>query len=330
MINHLYYLLSLSQPQGDKGKIIVFHRDGNYETQWTSIAEEVEETLIYYTGPEKEKAWQAVEALQVEKAKEGFTPDSTLLNLTLSAIPTSYQFIRKLECFSHRNMNDEIFQELRKWRRHAASKAQIPPYFIATDKLLSILSTVTPHHQDELVQIPGIGSNKAQLYGPGILEITQKAPQLYPFPLDWVNDKVLPEELAVWLLEEKVAKEEKRQHRQEQERMEKTALLEAIHQHVSIEPLAQKLSLNIAQLMKKILDLSKEGYDLLPYLESEVSKIQESSRIESVVSMVGSSRLKPIFEQLYGDGKGLASKERGEKYNQIRLICALVQLKSAS
>ena len=330
MISSLYYLLSLSQPQGGKGKIIVFHRNENYETQWTSISDDVEETLIYYTGPEKEKAWQSVEALQVEKAKEGFTPDSTLLNLTLSAIPTSYQFIRKLECFSHKHMNVEIFQELRKWRRHAASKAQIPPYFIATDKLLSILAAVTPHNQDELLQIPGIGSNKAQIYGPAILEITQKASQVYSFPLDWVNDKVLPEELAVWLLEEKATREEKRQHRQEQERMEKTMLLEAIHKQEPIEPMAQRLSLSIAQLMKKMIDLSKEGYEVLPYLQNEVSKIQESAKIESVVSMVGSGRLKPIFEQLYGDGKGLPTKERGEKYNQIRLICALVQLKSAS
>lgn len=330
MISSIYYLITLSHPDGQKGKLIMFERDGSFETHWTSISDELEETVIHYTGTEKENAWQAAEALQYEKSKDGYAPDSTLLTLTLSAIPTSYQFIRKLECFSQKNMNTELFQELKKWRKHTALKAQIPPYFIATDKLLSILATFIPHQEEELLQIPGIGTNKVELYGAAILDITKKAAQPYTFPLDWIKDKVLPEELALWLLEEKFAKEEKRQARAEQELAEKKRLLEAIHNQESIEEIAKKLSLSMAQLMKKMTDLSKEGYEVLPYIQQEVNKIQESQQIESVVSSIGNARLKPIFEHLYGDGKGISSGEKGEKYNRIRIICTYLQLRSAS
>lgn len=330
MLSQIYYLLTLSKPTGEKGKIIIFQRHLNFETHWSAFSGEMEETVIHYTGEEKAKAWQAAEALQLEKGKDGYTPDSPLLTLTLSAIPTPYLLLSKLECFSHKHMNHELFQNLRKWRKFASAKAQIPPYFIATDKLLSILATFVPHDKEELMQIPGIGTNKAEQYGNGILEVTKNVPQPYHFPLDWVKEQVSAEELAVWLCEEKVMREEKRQVRREQELADKKRLLEAIQNQDPIDSIAQNLSLSVTQLMKKIIQLSTEGYAVMDYLQQQVDQVTEYEKILAVVSNLGAVRLKPIFEELYGDGKGLPAKEKGERYNQIRLICTYLLLKQAS
>ncbi|RXT08090.1 HRDC domain-containing protein [Ammoniphilus sp. CFH 90114] len=330
MLSHVYYLLTLAKPTGEKGKIIIFQRGENYEAHWTSLLDGMEETIIQYTGKEKDKAWQTAEALQLDKGKEGFTPDSPLLTLSLSAIPTPYQFLRKLECFSQKNMNPALFQDLRKWRKYASSKGQIPPYFIATDKLLSILATFIPHNEEELRQIPGIGIAKVEQYGKGILELTQKLEQPYPFPLEWVKDVVSAEELSIWLFEEKVTRDQKREIRREQELEEKKRLLQAMQSGEQIETIVKKLNMSMTQLMKRIIELSTEGYEVIPYLQHEVNRINEKEQIQAVVSTKGATRLKPIFEELYGDGKSLPAREKGEKYNQIRLICTLLQLKSAS
>lgn len=122
MISSIYYLITLSHPDGQKGKLIMFERDGSFETHWTSISDELEETVIHYTGTEKENAWQAAEALQYEKSKDGYAPDSTLLTLTLSAIPTSYQFIRKLECFSPKKYEHGIVSRTEKMEKAHSSE----------------------------------------------------------------------------------------------------------------------------------------------------------------------------------------------------------------
>lgn len=329
MVHFIHYLITLDKPSGESGKIVLFHRGDMYETHWNVQEDGQEQTDIYYTGPDLELAWKAAESIRHEKSKEGFLIDSPFITFSLSAVPHSFLFYRKLECFAAKNMNQALFQELRKWRREAANSGNIPPYFIGTDKLLTLLSAFIPQTKEELMQIPGIGKHKLEQYGEAILKITAGFSPPYSFPLDWIQQKVTQEELAAWLLDEKLLKEERRLSRLKQEKEEKMRLLDAIHKHAGIQETAERFSISVSQLLKQIRELAKEGYDVLSYLDREVEQVEEKELIRDLVSMMGSDRLKPIFEKLYGSGD-IPTKEKGEKYNRIRLVCTYFQLKNAS
>lgn len=46
MFSQIYYLLTLSKPTGERGKIIIFQRNLNFETHWSAISGDTEETII--------------------------------------------------------------------------------------------------------------------------------------------------------------------------------------------------------------------------------------------------------------------------------------------
>lgn len=330
MLHEIDFLITLHKPSGERGQIILFRRAGIYEAHWCLISNDHELTDICYSGPDLDKAWQAAEAIQRGKCKEGFTMHSPFITFSLTAIPHSYLYLRKLECFASKHRDQALFHELKKWRRSASSSANIPPYFIGTDKLLSILATFVPQKEEELMQVPGIGKYKLEQYGPAILEITKRFIQPYPFPLEWVQEQISQEELASWLLEEYLLKEEKKQARLRKEKEEKLRLLEAIQDRVSVDEAAERLNIPVSQLIRRIRELAKEGYEVIPYLCQEVERIKEKDVIQDLASTLGSERLKPIFEQMYGNGEDIPVKEKGERYNRIRLVCTYLQLRNVS
>jgi hypothetical protein len=330
MLDHILYLITMDKPSNGYGKIIIYQREGGYQTHWTHFFDRQEETDILYTGNHADEAWKTAEEIRQQKCKEGYTFSNPWFMASLSAVPHSYLFLRKLECFSDRYKELSLFQELKKWRRTTATSQNITPYYIATDKLLHMISTFIPHLPEELMQIPGIGRNKLEQYGDSILEMTKKYAQVYPYPLDWVTDRVTDEELTNWLLDQNLLKQERRRVIEKQEQEEKLRLLEAINDQVPYEEMSERLSLSGVNLMKRIRQLAKEGYDVLPYLQNEVERVKEKDVITDLAATLGNGRLKPIFEQLYGNGEEMPDKEKGKKYNRIRLICTYMQLKSVS
>lgn len=328
MYHSLHFLMTLAKPTGEMGKIVLLVRNGQVETQWSLITPDQEETAIYHTDSDVDQAWKHVETLLLEKMKEGFILNQPWMTHFLSAIPPRFLMIRKLECFATQSMNSPLLLELKKWRKHAASASHFPPYFIGTDKLLSLIATYIPHTEEQLLQIPGIGNNKVSLYGRPILEITRKYEQIHSFPLDWIHQKVTMDDFIPWFITEGKQKEEKRKARVTQEMEEKLRLLEMIEDQVDLEEIAERLSISMSELLKRVRSLDQEGYNIMNFLEKEVEQIQEKSLIEDIAAKLGSDRLKPIYEKLYGnDGSPMTSKEVGQRYNRIRLVCTYLQLK---
>ncbi|MBP1933724.1 HRDC domain-containing protein [Ammoniphilus resinae] len=330
MLNEIQYLISLDRPPFEKGKIIILKRSNGYETHWSYVSGEEESLETLYSGPELERAWLAAEATRQARCRDGFRLQTPHITFYLSAIPKPFLTVRKLECFCSKHHDANLFQELREWRRTASNAAKVPPYFIGTDRLLSIIAALVPQKEEELLQIPGIGQTKLDSYGQEILKITNKYPQIYSFPLDWIQRKVSEEELATWLLEDKIKREERHQVRMKQELEEKRQMLEAIEDQISIGNILDKMSLTMVQFLKRIRELSRDGYDVLPYLQQEVERIKEKDQIVDLVSSLGNERLKPIFEKLYGSMEELPRDEKGEKYNHIRLVCTYLQIQSAA
>ena len=67
---------------------------------------------------------------------------------------------------------------------HGAGKAasdRKAPYFVATNRLLRLISAFVPHTMDELMQLPGVGESKAAEYGLEWLEMMSGIEQSRPF-----------------------------------------------------------------------------------------------------------------------------------------------------
>lgn len=70
---------------------------------------------------------------------------------------------------------ESLFQSLREWRAGEARKLGMPPYIVATDKVLRAVAQKRPASVEDLRQIPGFGPAKTAKYGAGVVEIVATA-----------------------------------------------------------------------------------------------------------------------------------------------------------
>ena len=60
--------------------------------------------------------------------------------------------------------NEELFQRLRTLRKHIADELNVPPYVVFADLSLRSMAQRRPQSRSQFAQIPGVGSNKLDLY----------------------------------------------------------------------------------------------------------------------------------------------------------------------
>jgi hypothetical protein len=330
MIDEITFMLTLhNSSEQSHGKMIIYNRQGLYETHWLKSQHDHEELEVLYSGEEVKEAWRTAQTWMLAKNKDGFQLSTPFFSFPLTTLPKNLLFQRKLECFGLIHPNEPLFLELKNLRKKLSASIGIPPYFIGTDRLLYVISALCPHQIEELIQLPGIGRNKIEQYGPQIIEITKKYPQLYSFPLHWIHEEISNEDLMFWLIEDKLLKEKKEEERIKKEQEDQIRILRLVQDNMTIEDASQQLSMSAANYIKKLHQLALSGYDIVPYIRSEVDRIQERDTIQQFAGQLGFERLKPIFEQMYGDANKMPAKERGDRYNQIRLVCTYLQLKSA-
>lgn len=65
---------------------------------------------------------------------------------------------------------------LKTWRTALAQEKSMPPYIIAHDKALEAVAALKPTTEKELLDVPGFGAKKVEVYGPDILRIVQERP----------------------------------------------------------------------------------------------------------------------------------------------------------
>jgi superfamily II DNA helicase RecQ len=70
---------------------------------------------------------------------------------------------------------ESLFQSLREWRAGEARKLGMPPYIVATDKVLRAVAQKRPTSVEDLRQIPGFGPAKTAKYGAGVVELVTTA-----------------------------------------------------------------------------------------------------------------------------------------------------------
>lgn len=68
-----------------------------------------------------------------------------------------------------------IAAELKKWRKKQAEEMNVPPYVIFGDRTLAEIAVKKPHSESELLDVYGIGENKAAKFGGAILKIISES-----------------------------------------------------------------------------------------------------------------------------------------------------------
>lgn len=64
----------------------------------------------------------------------------------------------------------ELREYLREWRRTTAKRQGVPAYVVMHDTTLDEICRIRPNSKDRLLQVPGIGERKLEMYGGQILE----------------------------------------------------------------------------------------------------------------------------------------------------------------
>ncbi|MCF0261153.1 MAG: HRDC domain-containing protein [Erysipelotrichaceae bacterium] len=72
------------------------------------------------------------------------------------------------------DLDQDLFDDLRRVRMDLARRAGIPPYIIFNDKTLRQLSRIKPKTKEEMLEVQGIGEAKFKTYGSVFLEAIEK------------------------------------------------------------------------------------------------------------------------------------------------------------
>ncbi|PCL90775.1 HRDC domain-containing protein [Paenibacillus lautus] len=230
---------------------------------------------------------------------------------------------QKLQCYSELYGSEELYTELCAWRRRKAASGRKAPYFIASNRVLRMISAFVPQSEEELLQLPGIGVSKASEHGAEWLEITTKTVRTTTFPLDWVYTQLPEEEFLSWLYKQK-----EQRYQQELERFRtRRAMLIGIAEGASLTELEARTSLSRRDLVEELEGLEKEGYDTEQLLQVELNTMTaaEQENVWKAFEELGDTFLKPVLQRVYGQGQAenaeaeeLGGTER--LYERLRLI----------
>ncbi|HZE39098.1 MAG TPA: ATP-dependent DNA helicase UvrD2 [Stackebrandtia sp.] len=69
------------------------------------------------------------------------------------------------------NMDEDLFERLRQWRKETADAAEVPAYIVFTDVTLTAIAERCPKSDTELSSIAGIGPRKLEEYGAAVLAL---------------------------------------------------------------------------------------------------------------------------------------------------------------
>jgi ATP-dependent DNA helicase RecQ len=72
------------------------------------------------------------------------------------------------------DVDGDLFEALKDWRREIASETAVPPYVVFADKVLLALAARRPSNEFDLLEIPGIGPAKAAKFGDDVLALIRK------------------------------------------------------------------------------------------------------------------------------------------------------------
>ncbi|NMO96044.1 HRDC domain-containing protein [Paenibacillus lemnae] len=303
---------------GGAAQVWIGEEEGIWQLGWRETGEEGDlQDESWYEGG----SWQELLCVYrhglAQKLGAGYRPVIEGVFHESDEIKGRNQHALKLQCYSELHSSDDLYSELCSWRRKKAAAGRKAPYFIASNRVLRMISAFVPHTREELLQLPGIGSSKAEEHGEEWLELTGKVTRSFQFPLDWVDRVLGEEEFMTWQYKQK---EQKYKQELEHYRMSRL-LLAGISEGLSIEELSSRTGLTRRAVVEALEDLEKEGYDTEVLIQSELVNMPESEQnsIWQSYEELGDTFLKPVLQRVYG-GETAVEAAQEELYERLRLI----------
>lgn len=293
--------------------------EGVWRMGWNETIAESETETLWYEGASWSEMLHVYRHQLVIKLSEGYRPVLEGLWDDQDGFQGRGMAGQKLLCYSDLNPNDPVYNELSSWRRKKASELRKPPYMIASNRLLKLISVFKPHTIDELLQLPGIGAAKAAEYGNEWIAMMAEAPGERPgnFPLDWVDKQIEDNAYRAWVYKQKEAK-----FRIETERiMIRRKILDEVARGSNLEGMCSLTGLQRRELVEWLEMLEKEGYsmDELIRKELEVLPVEEIQSVRDTYEELGDQLLKPVLQRLYTPEMIEASGQE-VLYERLRLI----------
>ncbi|MFD0961426.1 HRDC domain-containing protein [Paenibacillus chungangensis] len=295
-------------------QLSICERQGVWSVLWMEVKDQEEEPVTWFEGTSWEEMLMTFRHGVAKVMGKGYTP--IIDGMLDDGRTINGGFRSMLQCYGELHYKDELFQQLREWRRSAATTERKSAYIIATNRILWMISAFVPQTKEELMQIPGWGAAKNELYGEAVLAITSGTERNTTFPLDWVADELDTSSYTEWLFKQK---EQKYQSLMERHRENKT-ILSMLHRDGTLDQLEKELSLPRRELIMRIEQLDQEGYDIEPFLKRELLTVpeEEKQRVRESLSLLGDRYLKPVMQQVYGEGNGEVQADK--LYERLRLI----------
>jgi len=301
----------------DSAQLSICENQGIWAVLWIELNEESEDPITWFEGTSWEEMIVSFRHGIARVMGEGYAP--IIDGMLDDRRSTTGSFVTMLQCYGELHANQELFQQLREWRRTKAIAEKRSAYLVATNRMLWMISAFVPKTAEELAQIPGWGSAKHASYGLEVLEITSEANRETEFPLQWVSDKLDSIAYTQWLYKQKETKYKSQMDRQQA----KKHILTAVQQGGSLEQLGVELELSRRELMDRIEQLEQEGYDMESLITRELVEMpdDEQQLVWDALSLVGDKYLKPVLQQVYGTLEASQlNKPVDVLYERLRLI----------
>ncbi|MGG6312471.1 HRDC domain-containing protein [Paenibacillus macerans] len=298
-------------------QVWIGEEDGVWRMGWNELSADGGQEDLWYEGASWSEMLHIYRHRLASKLGEGFRPVMEGIWDEKEELSGRGMAAQKLFCYSEMNGNESMYNELAAWRRKKASAERKAPYLIASNRLLRMISVFLPRTVEELLQLPGVGENKASEYGAELLEITKNGERARDFPLDWVEGATDPEVFRSWLYKQKEAK-----FRVEMEKYSvRRAVLEALAEGLKVADICARAGIERREAVELLEDLEKEGYNTDDLVNSELEEMPEGEQtaVWQAYEELGDALLKPVLQKVYGseapDGGNLDML-----YERLRLI----------
>ncbi|MUG25909.1 helicase [Paenibacillus macerans] len=300
-----------------EAQVWIGEEEGQWRMGWNELTADGEKKHLWYEGASWSEMLHVYRHRLAVKLGEGFRPVMEGIWDEKEQLRGRGMAAQKLICYSELNANEPMYNELCAWRRKKAAADRKAPYLIASNRLLRMISTFLPHTAEELLQLPGVGENKAAEFGAEVLDITQKAERTRDFPLDWVEREIDDETFRSWLYKQKEVK-----FRAEMEKFSvRRSLLESLAAGSSLSDMCSRAGIERREALELLESLEKEGYDTDSLVDAELQEMPEEEQIAvwQAYEELGDAFLKPVLQKVYG-----AETPEGANldllYERLRLI----------
>ncbi|WP_430101135.1 HRDC domain-containing protein [Paenibacillus macerans] len=164
-----------------EAQVWIGEEEGQWRMGWNELTADGEQEHLWYEGASWSEMLHVYRHRLAVKLGEGFRPVMEGIWDEKEQLRGRGMAAQKLICYSELNANEPVYNELCVWRRKKAAADRKAPYLIASNRLLRMISTFLPHTAEELLQLPGVGENKAAEFGAEVLDITEKAERTHDF-----------------------------------------------------------------------------------------------------------------------------------------------------